>query len=505
MPCFNHGPYVDDAVDSVLAQNRDDVEIIIINDGSTDPGTNERLRRYDRPHTRVVETEHRGLAAARNRGLREARGRYLCTLDADDRLAPGYFDRTTRLLDDRDDLTFVSFWLETFGDEEWTWRQQRCDFPTLLAECTVCTAALVRRDAVMAVGGYDEQMPQQGYEDWDLWISLVAQGYVGTIVPEVLFYYRRTAGSMSTSSNVGESHLRLTRYLIAKHGPSYSEHLPELLRLKEAAGADVLRSNHRLEREIGSRLQVELDVAEKTLAVLRRRATSSEAHRPGDALRWGDLERVEPFSPFWGADRGRCVDRLYIERFLDRHREDIAGRVLEVHDDDYTKQFGGSRVTHADVVDIDPDNPRATISADLRRAVEIRDRTYDCVILTQTLHVIDDMRAVLSEMERVLKPGGVLLATLPCLGRVAPEQGLDGDYWRFTAAAARRLFSERFDPSQLEVQAHGNVLVGVAYLYGLAVEDLDPAEFDATDPAVPLIISVRCRSYQHAVPETRRR
>ena len=167
--------------------------------------------------------------------------------------------------------------------------------------------------------------------------------------------------------------------------------------------------------------------------------------------------------------------------------------MLEVHDDDYTRRYGGRRVTHADVVDIDPENPRATITTDLRRAIEIPDRAYDCVIMTQTLHCIDDMRAVLAEMARILNPGGVLLATLPCLGRVAPEQGLDGDYWRFTAASAERLFAEFFDPDQIEVQAYGNVLVDVAYLYGLAVEDLAPIEFEALDPALPLIISVRCR------------
>ena len=494
IPCFNHGQYVDEAVDSVLSQNRRDVEIIIVNDGSTDPTTNDLLHTYPRPATRVIEIEHTGLAAARNRGLREARGRYVCALDADDRLAPGCLDRTTSVLDQHDDLAFVSFWLETFGDEQWVWRQERCDFPTLLGECTVCTAALVRREAVLAVGGYDEQMPEQGYEDWDLWVSLVARGHVGTIVPEVLFYYRRTAGSMSTVSNVGDAHLTLMRYLVDKHRDSYSR-LKELLLLKEAAGADLLRRNHQLEREIGSRLEVELDVAEQTLAHLRGRATTRPERPPAQdgSLRWGDLRRAEPFSPFWGADRGRCVDRFYIERFLDGHRDDIAGRVLEVHDDDYTKLYGGSRVPHSDVIDIDPENPRSTITADLRRAVEIPAETYDCVILTQTLHVIDDMRAVLAETARVLKPGGVLLATLPCLGRVAPEQGLDGDYWRFTPAATERLFAEFFDPAGLEVEAHGNVLVDVAYLYGLAVEDLDPAEFEATDHALPLVVTVRCK------------
>jgi hypothetical protein len=340
-------------------------------------------------------------------------------------------------------------------------------------------------------------MPAQGDEDWDLWISLVARGFVGTIVPEVFFYYRRTAGSMSTVSMVGETHLTLTRYLVDKHRKVFDEHLKGVMLLKEAAGADLLRENHRLEREIGSRLEVELDAAGKTLAILRRQAavgeTMAEAPAGDGQVRWGDLERHEPFSPFWGADRGRPVDRYYIEGFLDRHRADIDGHVLEVHDDVYTKRFGGNGVTRSDVVDIDPDNPHATITGDLRRAITIPDDTYDCVIMTQTLHVIDDLRAVLAESAPILRSGGVLLATVPCLGRISPEQGLDGDFWRFTAESAQRVFAEFCAADCLEVEAHGNVLVDVAYLYGLSCEELDPSEFATHDPRLPLIVSVRAR------------
>jgi SAM-dependent methyltransferase len=205
----------------------------------------------------------------------------------------------------------------------------------------------------------------------------------------------------------------------------------------------------------------------------------------------GDLRRLSPVSAVWGVDRGRPIDRYYIEQFLDQHALDVRGVVLEVHDSNYTVALGGTRVDRSDVIDIDPTNRRATIVADLRRAPSIVSGTYDCFVMTQTLHVIYDMRAVLRECARVLKPGGVLLATLPCAGRLAPEQGLDGDFWRFTPAAARRLFCEFFPAGQVQVQAYGNVLTTIAYLYGLACHELTPGEFEAHDPAFPLIIGVR--------------
>ena len=212
----------------------------------------------------------------------------------------------------------------------------------------------------------------------------------------------------------------------------------------------------------------------------------------GDArVGWGDFNRVGPFSPEWGADRGRCIDRYYIEDFLERHAADIHGDVLEVHDADYTRQFGGARVHRSDVVDIDATNGRATVIADLRCASVIPADRYDCFIMTQTLHVIYEVRAVLSECRRILKPGGALLATLPCASRIAPEQGLDGDFWRFTPSATRRLFGEIFDPGHVEVRAYGNVLTNVAFLYGLACHELTRDEFEAHDPYFPLLISVR--------------
>ena len=200
--------------------------------------------------------------------------------------------------------------------------------------------------------------------------------------------------------------------------------------------------------------------------------------------------RTAPASAFWGLDRGTPVDRYYIERFIAAHREDIRGHVLEMHDSRYTDQFGIG-VTARDVLDIDPGNQNATIVTDLTAANAVADDTFDCFVLTQTLQFIYDVRAAARHIARLLRPGGVLLLTVPSVSRVAPRYGLATDYWRFTTASCLAVFEEAFGKGQVAVQSYGSVLAAVAFLAGMAQEELSPAELDAHDPYFPLLIAVR--------------
>ncbi len=271
IPCYNHGAFLDEAVQSVLQQTVKDVELIVVDDGSTDPATRDLLTSYAPPRTKVVHTPNRGLAAARNLALSLARAPVICALDADDRLHPTFFEKALALLDADPALTFVSSWLRMFGDEDRLWVQHRCDLPALLAEDTVHTAALVRRQPVVEVGGWDGGMGVQGYEDWDLWISLLERGGRGHILQEVLFDYRRLGGSMSATCTQGEAHLQLMQYLFNKHAASYRAHLPEVLeRRAEDLGA-VLRANRALERQLHGCVGEKIPFQILELERLRRR------------------------------------------------------------------------------------------------------------------------------------------------------------------------------------------------------------------------------------------
>ncbi len=228
-------------------------------------------------------------------------------------------------------------------------------------------------------------------------------------------------------------------------------------------------------------------------------------------VRFGSLRRLTPISSHFGFDRGLPIDRYYIEDFLGRHagsegymRGDIRGRVLEIGDDFYTRKFGGSkgqpgtrgRVEQVDVLHVDEGNVDATIVSDLTTGDGIPSGMFDCVICTQTLLLIYDVRAAVRTLHRILKPGGVVLATFPGIARICrPEVDLWGDYWRFTTLSARRLFEEVFSPTEVSVDAYGNVLSAIAFLHGLAAEDMKPAELDLRDRNYEVLIGVRARKH----------
>jgi SAM-dependent methyltransferase len=208
-------------------------------------------------------------------------------------------------------------------------------------------------------------------------------------------------------------------------------------------------------------------------------------------VRFGDLRRTEPLSRQFGFDRGLPVDRYYIERFLERHASDIQGRVLEVGDDGYARRYGGSQLERCDILHVDDTNPRATFVADLSHGDSIPSDTFDCVILTQTLQLIFDLRSAMSTLHRILKPGGVVLATVPGISQISDDAWGDSWYWGFTTLAAHRLFAVAFDPTLVDVGSSGNVLAASAFLHGLAAEELGRHELEHSDPAYQVIIGVR--------------
>jgi SAM-dependent methyltransferase len=201
--------------------------------------------------------------------------------------------------------------------------------------------------------------------------------------------------------------------------------------------------------------------------------------------------RLDPVSREWGFDRGGPIDRYYVEEFLLHHAADIKGRVLEIGDDEYTRRFGGNRVEARDILDVDSSNPKATIIADLAEADQVPSDLFDCIILTQTLHVIYETRLVIEALHRILKPGGVLLATFPGLSKISWTELPGSWFWGFTSNSARRLFGEAFPPAGVAVESFGNVLAASAFLYGFSHWELSRSELDYRDPEFDLLVGVR--------------
>ena len=223
---------------------------------------------------------------------------------------------------------------------------------------------------------------------------------------------------------------------------------------------------------------------------LRQVLGAGDPHYPPGTVRWGSLRRTTPFNRSWGYGRGTPIDRVYIENFLTRHAEDVRGACLEILNADYTNRFGAARVTSRDVLDIDPANTAATIVADLGERDALPAEQFDCVIFTQTLHLIPDMETAVANVWRALAHGGVLLLTVPALGRHESRQGLHPDRWRVTKLGLEWLLTG-LSNGRADITTYGNVLSCTSFLYGLAAEELRPEELQAVDREFPLIVSAR--------------
>lgn len=215
---------------------------------------------------------------------------------------------------------------------------------------------------------------------------------------------------------------------------------------------------------------------------------------PVGSVSFGDLKRLSPVSPIFGIDRDLIsIERYYIEDFLASHRQDIRGRALEMGEPLYIGKFGDGDVTQPEVMNYVEGNPNATIVADLTNAPHVPDNSFDCIIITQTLQMIYEVHDAIKTLHRILKPGGVVLATSHGITKVARREGVDdwGEYWNFTTQGSRRMFADVFGRENVEVQSYGNVLTTIANLHGLAASEVDPEELNYNDPDYELLVMVR--------------
>jgi hypothetical protein len=216
IPCFNQGQFLHDAVRSVLRQSYPSWEIVVVDDGSTDPATRAVLRDLHYPRTRIIRQRNLGLPAARNAGMSAARGRYLVPLDADDELSPPFLAATVEALERNPRAAFAHTWTRLTGNQDLIWIDRPYNPYQLLLSTSVVGCALIRADAWRSVSGYDTTR-QQGNEDWDLWIRFLEAGWDQVEVPHPLFRYRQHGISMSVST---EARFEEARLEIARSHPA---------------------------------------------------------------------------------------------------------------------------------------------------------------------------------------------------------------------------------------------------------------------------------------------
>lgn len=204
------------------------------------------------------------------------------------------------------------------------------------------------------------------------------------------------------------------------------------------------------------------------------------------------FRRLQPFDDDFGWGRGTPVDRIYIESFLHSVRHLISGDVLEVQDSRYTRCFG-TNVASCHVVDRDPANLAATMIVDLCEAGSLPRSAFDAVILTQTLQLLPNPRMALRNLWQSLRPDGSLLITAPCASKLAYDDKPGTDFWRWTPDGLRLLLTDELAGSDVRVHGQGNLLAVVAFLVGLAAEELERRDLVINDVRYPLIVTASAR------------
>lgn len=302
IPCYNHGRYLGEALASVRAQTLRDVEIIVVDDGSTDAGTLRVLDELTGSDVQVLRVPNQGPAAARNAGIRQARGTYLLPLDADDRIAPTYLEQAVTLLDHDPAVGVVYGRVELFGAETGLWDQPDYSSALILLENMVVATAVFRRADWQRVGGYRAAM-RSGWEDWDFWLALVEQGRQFVRLPDVLFHYRIRHDSRDRSLTL-PTKARLMLQLVRNHPALYLQRLgPALLALRAA------RAGRGRGRTAG-RIAALLERCRRTLRMIAERlyyaTRRSAGHRRFFIL---TCERNA------GTDAIRCLESVYRQKY----------------------------------------------------------------------------------------------------------------------------------------------------------------------------------------------
>ena len=462
-------------------------EVVLVADPSTPAPTVTWLCAVaeSRGH-RFVQAGSERPAAVKNAGVRAATAPLVACVDAGCELHSDFLARTMSRFDDGATAAAAT-WVEWLGPGTRVVVDERA--PVTLAGClansdAVVDPVVVRRQDWENAGGFDESLA--ALEGLDLWLRLLANGRAIAMVPQPFASYVVEDGALYSRAWAADLHAEAMSCVLRKHRALYEAHVADVLAEREARLLPLAQRFRPLVEARDAAL-VEIEQVRARLGELLVGAPA-----PLVPVQVGADARSTPVARDWGFSRGTPVDRYYINAFLESCAADVRGVVLDVQEPDTARRIGGDRVTRVDVIDVDGRNGRATVVADLRCAPNVPAASYDCIVLTQTLHLVDDMPAVVAECARMLRAGGVLLVTMPCVSRIANDYGPAHDHWRLTAPAARRLFGDRFGP-RIRVESWGNAAAAAAFLYGLAVHELDRSTLDFHDPHYPLLVTVRAR------------
>jgi glycosyltransferase involved in cell wall biosynthesis len=499
---YNDADFLREALSSIFHQTKPAHEVIVVDDGS-DVVPDSIVAEF--PLARLLRKPNGGLASARNVGLDAASSAFITFLDADDRYRPNALAAGLDCYARSPNAAMV------YGGHARIRREgsqigaeiYRPISPDPYADFLtgnligMHATVLYRRNALLSLGGFDANLRR--CEDYDVYLRL-AQKLPVASHPQIIAEYRWHGGNMSRDTS------KMLEAVLLVH----DRHRGQMGERQKAWHKG--RRNWELwykkgqrenwEGEQGGEERHRSTPGDGAMKGLKERLRNGRLHRlvarargtwppPLGAVRFGHLAGTRPVSQDFGWDRGTPVDRYYIEQFLGARAADIRGRALEIADDAYCSRFGGRQIAQQDILHLHPGSSRATIVGDLTKPGVLPDNTFDCIVLTQTLHFIFDLHEAAERLHSALRPGGVLLLTVPGISPVDRGEWAANWLWSFTSTSLRKLFEPCFGTEALQVHAHGNVFSATAFLHGVALEEIDTSKLAINDPAYPVIVTLR--------------
>ena len=511
---LNSATYLPQAIDSVLRQTFSAWELILVDGGSIDDSVAIAKRYQAERPDQIRVLEHHGEAtlgifSSRLWGAQEATAPILALLDSDDEWHPQFLERHYAIYQHvfakRQGMVYcpVAYWWETPALAAQSYVQPTPppglhEPPSLILpfvedgyhKSAANSAVMIARDMLLTakklIGIAEEGMGDDQY----LWSFLLTECPV-YVNPEPLVRYRQWEGSTCATTLKREQATTLRR----THLRWLRDHLTASY---HGIQRDALLAQ--LQAMIAQECPEPSDQQPSALAATSR-CNLFQKLRPFPSLiraRLRSMIGVQPLSLQWGADRGLPILRYYTEAFLREYAADIRGRCLEFQDDAYTSRFGAERVTQLDILHIDHSNPNATIIADLTKPNTIPANSFDCILCTFVLHVIDKPEAALSEMARILKPAGVLLLVAPHISMCDPAWR---ELWRFTEEGLLRLVSNAFGQADISMRSYGNSLTAAGNLRGLSAYEFTRTELQAHDARFASVVCARARKLSSAIPQ----
>ena len=530
IPCYNHGKYLSKAIESVYSQSYQVFELIVVDDGSVD---NTKTVCLNYPKVNYVYQENAGLSAARNMGIKHAIGDYVMFLDADDWLLDQALEINLNYLKSDVNAAFVSGGYELYyepEDKSWTIQKEVTEnhYCKLLEGNFIgMHATVMYRSWVFEKFSYN---PSLRYcEDYDLYLQ-ITRSFPMIHHTILIAVYRKHSHNMS--SNYPEM-MRYALLVLEAHEKNlktpeekkslfrgveywksyYSEKIFEHLLNQSYFNKSDYRLNEINTLKISNPLLYKKFKTEKRqyhkkiikhivknnikklipariFKIYQKKYKKTGSLPLTGKVNLGSLNRTSPISTQFGYDRGGPIDRFYIENFLNENSSIIKGRVLEIGDNAYTLKYGGNNITKSDILHIDDSNEQATFVGDLSNAPHIPANTFDCIVLTQTLHLIYEYKAAIETCYRILKPGGTLLLTVPGISHIAHDEWGKYWLWSFTDSSMEKIMGEYFAEDKISINTYGNVLVASAFLYGMGLPEITKKQLDHHDPHYQVIITV---------------